>query len=57
MIQPTATKMLYEVEDLLGVTPVSVVEDYPGRELLAVLPIKLEARLPPYGVITFRFSK
>jgi hypothetical protein len=31
MIQPTATKMLHEAEDLLGV--------------------------PPYGLITFRFSK
>ena len=32
----------------------SVVEDYRGRDLLAVLPIKFEARLPPYGLITRR---
>lgn len=38
----------------LGVTPVSVVEDYAGRDLLAVLPIEFEARLPPYGLITRR---
>jgi DNA-binding transcriptional LysR family regulator len=45
---------LIQQTDMLGVTPVSVVEDYPGRDLLAVLPIKFEARLPPYGLITRR---
>lgn len=45
---------LVQQTDMLGVTPVSVVEDYPGRDLLAVLPIKFEARLPPYGLITRR---
>ena len=45
---------LIQKTDMLGVTPVSVVEDYPGRDLLAVLPIKFEARLPPYGLITRR---
>ncbi|MGV8865270.1 MAG: LysR family transcriptional regulator [Pseudomonas sp.] len=45
---------LVQQTDMLGVTPVSVVEDYPGRDLLAVLPIKFEARLPPFGMITRR---
>jgi DNA-binding transcriptional LysR family regulator len=36
------------------VTPLSVVEDYPGRDLLAILPINFEARLPPFGLITRR---
>lgn len=40
--------------DMIGATPVSVVEDYPGRDLLAVLPIQFEARLPPFGLITRR---
>jgi DNA-binding transcriptional LysR family regulator len=45
---------LVQTTDMLGVTPVSVVEDYAGRDLLAVLPIEFEARLPPYGLITRR---
>jgi DNA-binding transcriptional LysR family regulator len=45
---------LVQQTDMLGVTPVSVVEDYPGRDLLAILPINFEARLPPYGLITRR---
>ncbi|KQQ55632.1 LysR family transcriptional regulator [Pseudomonas sp. Leaf127] len=45
---------LIQQTDMLGVTPVSVVEDYPGRDLLAILPINFEARLPPYGLITRR---
>ena len=45
---------LVQQTDMLGVTPVSVVEDYPGRDLLKVLPIDFEARLPPYGLITRR---
>lgn len=45
---------LVQQTDMLGVTPLSVVEDYPGRDLLAVLPIDFEARLPPYGLITRR---
>ena len=45
---------LIQQTDMLGVTPVSVVEDYAGRDLLAVLPIKFEARLPPFGLITRR---
>lgn len=45
---------LVQQTDMLGVTPLSVVEDYPGRHLLAVLPINFEARLPPYGLITRR---
>lgn len=45
---------LIQQTDMLGVTPVSVVEDYPSRDLLAVLPIKFESRLPPYGLITRR---
>jgi len=45
---------LVQNTDMLGITPVSVVEDYAGRDLLAVLPISFEARLPPYGLITRR---
>ena len=45
---------LVQQTDMIGVTPVSVVEDYPARELLAVLPINFETRLPPYGLITRR---
>ena len=45
---------LVQQTDMLGITPVSVVQDYPGRDLLAVLPISFEARLPPYGLITRR---
>ncbi|EPL03430.1 LysR family transcriptional regulator [Pseudomonas sp. CF161] len=45
---------LVQQTDMIGVTPVSVVEDYPGRDLLAVLPISFEARLPPFGLITRR---
>lgn len=45
---------LVQQTDMIGVTPVSVVEDYPGRHLLAVLPIQFEARLPPFGLITRR---
>ncbi|AZC16971.1 LysR substrate-binding domain-containing protein [Pseudomonas sp. CMR5c] len=45
---------LVQQTDMIGVTPVSVVEDYPGRHLLAVLPIQFQARLPPFGLITRR---
>lgn len=45
---------LVQQTDMIGVTPVSVVEDYPGRHLLAVLPIQFGARLPPFGLITRR---
>ena len=37
---------------MIGITPRSVIEDYPGKHLLAILPIQLEPRLPPYGLIT-----
>lgn len=45
---------LIQQTDMLGVTPLSVVEDYPGRHLLAILPIDFEPRLPPFGLITRR---
>lgn len=45
---------LLQQTDMIGVTPRSVVEDYPGRHLLAVLPVVFEPRLPPYGLITRR---
>lgn len=45
---------LLQQTDMIGITPRSVVDDYPGRHLLAVLPIQLEPRLPPYGLITRR---
>ncbi|MFS1288218.1 LysR substrate-binding domain-containing protein [Pseudomonas piscis] len=45
---------LVQQTDMIGVTPVSVVEDYLGRHLLAVLPIQFQARLPPFGLITRR---
>ncbi len=45
---------LVQQTDMLGVTPLSVVNDYPGRHLLAVLPIAFEPRLPPYGLIRRR---
>lgn len=45
---------LLQQTDMIGVTPESVVNDYPGRHLLAVLPITFEPRLPPYGLITRR---
>lgn len=45
---------LLQQTDMIGVTPRSVVEDYPGRHLLAVLPIAFEPRLPPFGLITRR---
>lgn len=45
---------LVQQTDMIGVTPLSVVEDYPGRDLLTVLPITFEARLPPFGLITRR---
>jgi DNA-binding transcriptional LysR family regulator len=45
---------LVQQTDMLGVTPLSVVDDYPGRDLLVILPIKFEARLPPFGLITRR---
>lgn len=45
---------LVQQTDMIGVTPVSVVEDYPGRDLICVLPITFEARLPPFGLITRR---
>jgi DNA-binding transcriptional LysR family regulator len=45
---------LIQQTDMLGVTPLSVVDDYPGRHLLAILPISFEPRLPPFGLITRR---
>ena len=45
---------LVQQTDMIGVTPLSVVEEYPGRDLLCVLPITFEARLPPFGLITRR---
>lgn len=45
---------LVQQTDMLGVTPRSVVDDYPGRDLLAILPIKFEVQLPPFGLITRR---
>lgn len=45
---------LLQQTDMIGVTPVSVVDEYPARHLLAVLPISIEPRLPPYGLITRR---
>lgn len=45
---------LLQQTDMIGVTPRSVVDDYPGRHLLAILPVVFEPRLPPYGLITRR---
>ena len=45
---------LVQKTDMIGSIPVSVVEEYPGRHLLAVLPINFESRLPPYGLIRRR---
>lgn len=45
---------LLQQTDMIGVTPRSVVEDYPARHLLAVLPITFRPRLPPFGLITRR---
>lgn len=45
---------LIQQTDMLGVTPLSVINDYPGRHLLAILPINFEPRLPPYGLISRR---
>ena len=45
---------LLQQTDMIGVTPVSVINDYPGKHLLKVLPITFEPRLPPYGLITRR---
>lgn len=45
---------LVQQTDMIGATPLSVVEEYPGRDLLCVLPITFEARLPPFGLITRR---
>lgn len=45
---------LLQQTDMIGVTPRSVVDDYPGRHLLAILPVAFEPRLPPYGLITRR---
>jgi DNA-binding transcriptional LysR family regulator len=45
---------LLQQTDMIGVTPTSVVEDYPGKHLLAVLPVAFEPRLPPFGLITRR---
>lgn len=45
---------LLQQTDMIGVTPLSVVNDYPGRHLLAVLPIHFGPRLPPYGLISRR---
>ncbi|VTP99530.1 transcriptional regulator [Pseudomonas aeruginosa] len=46
--------LLLQQTDMIGITPRSVIEDYPGKHLLAILPIQLEPRLPPYGLITRR---
>lgn len=45
---------LLQQTDMIGITPRSVIEDYPGRHLLAVLPVQIEPKLPPYGLITRR---
>ncbi|AEF23476.1 transcriptional regulator, LysR family [Pseudomonas fulva 12-X] len=45
---------LLQQTDMIGVTPVSVINDYPARHLLKILPITFEPRLPPYGLITRR---
>ncbi len=45
---------LLQQTDMIGVTPRSVVDDYPGRHLLAVLPITFVPRLPPFGLVTRR---
>jgi DNA-binding transcriptional LysR family regulator len=45
---------LLQQTDMIGVTPRSVIEDYPGKHLLAVLPVVFGPRLPPYGLITRR---
>ena len=45
---------LVQQTDMIGVTPLSIVADYPGRDLLAILPVKFEAQLPPFGLITRR---
>ena len=45
---------LLQHTDMIGVTPTSVVEDYQGKHLLAVLPVAFEPRLPPFGLITRR---
>ncbi|MNN85720.1 LysR substrate binding domain protein [compost metagenome] len=45
---------LLQQTDMIGVTPRSVVNDYAGRHLLAVLPVTFEPRLPPFGLITRR---
>ncbi|SDH51618.1 DNA-binding transcriptional regulator, LysR family [Pseudomonas flavescens] len=45
---------LLQQTDMIGVTPVSVINDYPGKHLLKVLPITFVPRLPPYGLITRR---
>jgi DNA-binding transcriptional LysR family regulator len=45
---------LVQQTDMLGVTPVSVVEDYPGRDCWRCCRSSFEARLPPYGLITRR---
>ena len=49
-----AARSLLQQTDMIGVTPRSVVNDYPGRHLLAVLPIHFGPRLPPYGLISRR---
>ncbi|MGV8161517.1 hypothetical protein ACV33M_32070, partial [Pseudomonas aeruginosa] len=36
---------LLQQTDMIGITPRSVIEDYPGKHLLAILPIQLEPRL------------
>ncbi|WP_166366198.1 LysR family transcriptional regulator [Pseudomonas akapageensis] len=45
---------LLQQTDMIGVTPRSVVADYPGKHLLVELPVVFEPRLPPYGLITRR---
>ncbi len=45
---------LVQQTDMLGVIPISVVADYPGRDRLAILPIKFDTQLPPFGLITMR---
>jgi len=45
---------LLQQTDMIGVTPRSVVDDYPGSHLLKILPVDFVPRLPPYGLITRR---
>ncbi|MHC5306743.1 LysR family transcriptional regulator [Bartonella sp. LJL80] len=36
---------------MVGILPISVIEQHPGRELYHVLPLHIGPRLPPFGVI------